>query len=188
MAERLIDFIDRQFREQFPGKSLSELSLAEWVRDLSGFTFVQIEQAFTQHRQQSDWRPQSKHIREIIFSKLPRSNEGSLQSKSKCYVISCRNLDIEQCFDNPEIQMCRFHHDEYILKMHPQSPQADCIRLARKFEEEAKAAGMTNQEYFSFKNPAGYAAAQGRMKKAADMAKKVVSEAAEEKIKNAVNY
>jgi hypothetical protein len=147
--ETVGNFVKRQFSEHW-GSSLSEEGLAEWILDLSGFNLYQITQAFAEHRKFSSYRPKAKDILGILIDKLPKSNDIQNNVKEKCYVISCKNNDIDPCAYNPKVFMCRFHHDEYILKVHPGTIQAEVIRRARKFQEEAKEFGMTGKEYFDY--------------------------------------
>ena len=83
----------------------------------------------------------------------------------RCYVIDCKNSDIDECGYNPKILMCRFHHDECTIRLFHDSPRADIVRAARYFDEQAKSKGMSGKDYFEATDPIGYAVSQKRMRR-----------------------
>jgi hypothetical protein len=81
---------------------------------------------------------------------------------ARCYVFNCNAKADERRGEN--IWMCAKHSEDWILKTQPDSLEAKVILGARKIESEAKAAGMTNREYFEKINPRGYEMVQKMMK------------------------
>lgn len=98
-------------------------------------------------------------------------NAESKPFAPRCFVIGCNSTADERRGEN--IWMCRYHSDEYILKIFPHSIDATVILTARRLEKEAKIAGMTNREYFQATNKASYDRAQSIMKLKSDKAKNV---------------
>jgi hypothetical protein len=81
--------------------------------------------------------------------------------KARCYVMGCAAKADERRGDN--FWMCRKHSDDWILKTQPDSIESIVILGSRKIEAEAKAAGMTNREYFEKSNPMSFDAVQKMM-------------------------
>lgn len=98
-------------------------------------------------------------------------NQSEEPFAPRCFVIGCNSTADDRRGEN--IWMCRYHSDEYILKIFPHSIDATVILTARRLEKESKIAGMTNREYFQATNKASYDRAQSIMKLKSDKAKNV---------------
>ncbi len=89
---------------------------------------------------------------------------------ARCYVFECkgkaddrRGVKDDKNLDR-DIWMCQKHSEDWILKTQPDSIEAKIILGARKIEEEAKASGLSNREYFKQTNPKAFAAVQKSMR------------------------
>lgn len=135
MAEKLIDYIERQMREHY-GKSFSIDTMADWLTDLKGFKYIHITQAFEEYRQNgSKFAPKSLEIRNLA-KKFTAGNakEGQeFKKTNECYVLGCKKVADERRGEN--VWMCSRHSEDWILKTHPNSREGDCVRLIRKFEK-----------------------------------------------------
>lgn len=136
MAEKLIDYIERQMKEHY-GKSFSTDTLADWLTDLKGFTFFHITKAFEEYRQNgSKYAPKSLEIRGLAKKySVGNIQEGQdFRRTNECYVLGCKKFADERRGEN--IWMCQRHSEDWILKTCPKSKEADCIRSIREFEKK----------------------------------------------------
>lgn len=98
-----------------------------------------------------------------------KNNPEFFSEQLRCYIFECKSKADERrgCVGDKNLErnvwMCRKHSDEWILKTQPDSIAEKIILGARKIEADAKAAGMTNLEYFLKTNPVKYVAVQKSM-------------------------
>jgi hypothetical protein len=88
---------------------------------------------------------------------------------SRCYVFDCKGKADERrsCEEDSgkDIWTCKKHGDDFIVKNKTISEISSAvIVLASQIEADAKAAGLSNLEYFKQTNPKAFAAVQKSMK------------------------
>jgi len=134
--------------------AISSALVNEWFEELQEFDFFHIRNAFkTYVRENEKFPPTLATIIRLSKKTKFEKNENS-SGKQKCYVANCESEADERRGEN--VWMCGKHSDDWILKTQPDSLTAEILRRAKKFEEEAKAAGMSNYEYFKHSNPKGF--------------------------------
>ena len=155
--------------------------LDEWFRELKDFSMYAIEMSFRKYKREHErYAPTLAII--IKYAKLYSSEERIRlrdNRSNKCCVDNCFNEDIaEYCYD-PSFMICKFHEDEMILKLDPQSPRASAIRGYKFYEDERLQLGLTGLQYVKMKDP-------GMFRDIKKMRERDIREAARKKVIRAV--
>jgi len=130
--------------------------LDEWFEELKSFNMFSLEQAFRIYKREHERFPPTLATIIKIAKRTSAEERTNIRDDCprKCFFTNCFSDDVEYYPTNPDILMCRLHCDEMILKTDPDSIQAEVIRGARRFEAQAKEAGLTNSDYFKKSQPA----------------------------------
>lgn len=150
--------------------AISTAMVDEWFDELKGFDFFHIGHAFRKYTNENErYAP----TRAAIIN-LAKKNATKLQSdknnSEKCYVSPCDKIpEYRRGNKNnfgkvDDIFMCKDHDELWILKMLPNSLEAEMIKRSKKIEADAKLAGLSNREYFKQTNPKAFAAVQKSMR------------------------
>lgn len=118
-----------------------------WFKATRFYDLPRIRLAFEEYLKNSRWAKSAPKEGDIlgILKTLPFD-----PTRQRCSGAGCQ-LSGDERFG--EYFYCRRHADDMYLKLLPESPQAACVREARKFEAEAKRLGRTNQEHFAALHP-----------------------------------
>lgn len=126
---------------------------------LKSFNIQHVRKAFEMYIEENDKRRGVPCLKDLtVLSKKSASCayfQLRNEKNSRCYVEGCTAPDdkVEICPYNPNISMCSFHLDEFVLKIMPNSPPAKIIKDGREFSAEAKRLGRTSREHFEALHP-----------------------------------
>ena len=124
--------------------------LDEWFEEFGGFNFFHVRNAFkTYVRENEKFPPTLAAIIRLSKKSSREHNQKVLQERPRrCYVNSCMDNEVEECWIDTKVLICRFHMEEMILKTRPDSIDARIIRGAKEFEVNARKLGIYNYEHF----------------------------------------